>query len=74
MRVPVISINGKPLMPTKASKARRWIKQGKAIKRWSKLGLFYIQLTVEAKEEIQGIILGLDSSFKFDDSAIGTGD
>ncbi|HID27159.1 MAG TPA: hypothetical protein EYP22_04935 [Methanosarcinales archaeon] len=47
LRVPVVSKEGKPLMPTKASRARKWIKSGKAVKRWSKTGLFYIQLQVE---------------------------
>ncbi|MCA2707735.1 MAG: RRXRR domain-containing protein, partial [Microcystis sp. M038S2] len=30
-RVPGISKAGKPLMPTNPSRARRWIKEGKAI-------------------------------------------
>ncbi|ELR99119.1 RRXRR domain-containing protein, partial [Gloeocapsa sp. PCC 73106] len=29
-RVPVISKDNQPLMPTKPSRARRWIKEGKA--------------------------------------------
>ncbi len=46
-RVPVLSTEGKPLMPTKPSRARRWIKEGKAIKKFNKLGQFYVQLLVE---------------------------
>ena len=29
-RVPILDQNGKPLMPTKSSRARRWFKEGKA--------------------------------------------
>ncbi|MBS3027125.1 MAG: RRXRR domain-containing protein [Dolichospermum sp. DET50] len=32
MRVPVISVDNTPLMPTKPSRARRWIKDGSAIR------------------------------------------
>jgi hypothetical protein len=46
MRIPVVAHNNKPLMPTTPSRARRWVKEGKAIKRWSKLGTFYVQLVV----------------------------
>ena len=44
MRVPVISVDNMPLMPTKPSRARRWIKDGKAIGKFDKLGIFYVQL------------------------------
>ncbi|WP_414582972.1 RRXRR domain-containing protein [Scytonema sp. PCC 10023] len=61
MRVPVVSKDGLPLMPTTPSRARRWLKDGKAIKRWSKLGVFYVQLTVEPSDtKTQPIVIGLD--------------
>jgi hypothetical protein len=61
MRIPVVSKDGKPLMPTTPSRARRWLKDGKAIKRWSKLGIFYVQLTVApSNTKAQPIAVGLD--------------
>uniref|UniRef100_A0A0C1QRD3 RRXRR domain-containing protein n=1 Tax=Tolypothrix bouteillei VB521301 TaxID=1479485 RepID=A0A0C1QRD3_9CYAN len=61
MRIPVVSKDGRPLMPTTPSRARRWIKDGKAIKRWSKLGVFYVQLTVDSSDtKTQPIVIGLD--------------
>ncbi|WP_414586658.1 RRXRR domain-containing protein [Scytonema sp. PCC 10023] len=61
MRVPVVSQNGKPLMPTTPSRSRRWLKEGKAIPGWSKLGVFYVQLTVEPSDtKTQPIVIGLD--------------
>ncbi|WP_456487549.1 RRXRR domain-containing protein [Candidatus Alkanophaga liquidiphilum] len=69
-RVPVVGKEGKPRMPTKASRARRWIKQGKAIPKWSKLGIFYVQLTVAAGDEAQDVVLGLDPGSKFDGVAV----
>ncbi len=70
MRVPVVSKERKPLMPTKPSRARRWIKEGKAVKRWSKLGVFYVQLTVSPSDlETQPIAIGIDPGKKY--SGIG---
>ncbi|WP_414589083.1 RRXRR domain-containing protein [Scytonema sp. PCC 10023] len=61
MRIPVVSKNGKPLMPTTPSRARRWLKEGKAIPGWSRLGVFYVQLTVEpSNTKTQPIVIGLD--------------
>ncbi|MFQ6119176.1 MAG: RRXRR domain-containing protein [Methanosarcinales archaeon] len=72
-RVPVVSKEGKPLMPTKASRARKWIKSGKAIKRWSKTGLFYVQLQVEPSDtKLQEMVLALDPGSRFDGITIST--
>ncbi|MFP4121361.1 MAG: RRXRR domain-containing protein, partial [Coleofasciculus sp.] len=60
-RVPVVSKEGKPLMPTKPSRARRWVKEGKAVGRWSDLGVYYVQLTeLPSAEEVQPIAVGVD--------------
>ena len=49
LRIPVISSKGICLMPTKASRAAKFILQKKAIGKRNKLGMFYIQLTFEPK-------------------------
>lgn len=60
-RVPVVSAEGKPLMPTKPSKARKLVRDGKAIGKWDKLNQYYIQLTfTPSGEETQPISCGID--------------
>ena len=71
MRVPVISVDNMPLMPTKPSRARRWIKDGKAIGKFDKLGIFYVQLLAESSNtETQEIVLGLDPGKLFSGIAV----
>ena len=65
IRVPVISKNGSPLMPTKPSRARRWLKQGKAVIFSNDLNQFAIQLTFETEENTQPIALGIDPGKMF---------
>lgn len=61
IRVPVVDSNDKPLMPTKASRARRMVRDGKAIGQWSDLGVWYIKLTVEPSgDDTQPIVTGVD--------------
>ncbi len=60
MRVPVLSKRGLPLMPTKPSRARRWLKQGKAQIVYNDLGIFQIQLTKYVGNEAQPIVVGVD--------------
>lgn len=61
LRVPVVSADGKPLMPTKPSRARRWIRDGVAEGKWSDLGVFYVQLIQQPSgEETQPVALGID--------------
>ena len=65
-RVPVIARDGQKLMPTKLSKARKLVRDGKAIGKFNKLGVYYIQLTFEpSARKTQPIVAGIDSGKKF---------
>jgi hypothetical protein len=60
-------------MPCKPSKAKKLLNSGKAEPRWSKLGLFYIQLTIEITSEYnanQHFILANDPGSRFDGFAL----
>lgn len=73
MRVPVVDIKGRPLMPCHPARARLLIKRGKALPKRNKLGIFYIQLTYEVEPDNQIIALGVDPGSKFEGfSAVGT--
>jgi RRXRR protein len=70
-RVPVISKDNLPLMPTKPSRARRWITEGKALGKFNKLGMFYVQLLVDLIEpKTQDIVIGLDPGKMFSGIAV----
>lgn len=47
-------------MPTTPARARKWIESGKAIKKWSDVGLFYVQLTQPTGKNVQPIVIGID--------------
>ncbi|MGL5876994.1 MAG: RRXRR domain-containing protein [Xenococcaceae cyanobacterium] len=60
-RVPVVDKNNQPLMPTKPSKARKLVRDGKAISKFNQLGLYYIQLTFNPSDpKTQLISAGID--------------
>jgi hypothetical protein len=60
-RVPVLTPSGKPLMPTKASRARRWLKLGKAKVVYNDLGIFQVQLVRCPRAiDAQPIAVGID--------------
>lgn len=46
MFVPVVDLNNKPLMPTKPSRARRWVKERKATP-FFKRGVFCVRLNIK---------------------------
>jgi len=61
MRIPVVSVNHQPLMPTKPSRARKWIREGFAVAKFNDLGQFYVQLVDEPSgSETQPIVIGID--------------
>lgn len=70
MRVPVLEPLGLPLMPTKSSRARRWLRDGKAVVVYNDLNVFAIQLVPEPSgRNTQDVVVGIDPGKKF--SGIG---
>ena len=48
-------------MPTKASRARKWVRDGKAVGKFNDLGVYYLQLLVEPSDyNMQPIAVGID--------------
>ena len=72
-RVPVIAPDGESLMPTKASRARKWIKEGKAKTIRTKLDIFAVQLVEEPSgREKQPVIVGIDPGSKYTGVAVAS--
>ncbi len=70
-RVPVLSPDGQPLMPTKASRARRWLDEGKAKIVQNDLGIFQIQLAIEPSgKDLQDITIGVDPGSSYTGIAV----
>ena len=65
--VPVLGADGEPLMPTRPSRARRLMEQGRAKKKWMK-GVFAIWMTdVSADDpdvEVDGVQINIDPGAK----------
>jgi RRXRR protein len=59
-----VNQNQRPLMPTTPSRARRWIKIGKATGFW-KRGIFCVRLNIEpSNRNTQPIAVGIDPGSK----------
>ncbi|MBW4648590.1 MAG: RRXRR domain-containing protein [Kastovskya adunca ATA6-11-RM4] len=62
--VPVVDKNQRPLMPTTAERAERWIQAGKATPFW-KRGVFCVRLNVEPSSRFtQPVAVGIDPGSK----------
>jgi RRXRR protein len=75
LRVPVVDARGVPLMPCTPAKARHLLKEGKACAKWSRLGLFHLQLFQVEQPANQPIVVGIDPGSRFEGySVVGTRD
>lgn len=63
MYIMVVNTKQEALMPTKPSRVRRWIAEGKATPFWKK-GLFCIRINVPVGTEVQQVALGIDPGSK----------
>ena len=65
-KVPVVHQDGTPLMPCSPVKAWKLLQNGGAVKKWTKTGIFYIQLTTPTSKHTQPLALGYDPGAKYD--------
>lgn len=71
-KVPVVHQDGTPLMPCSPAKARKLLRAGAAVRKWTKTGIFYIQLTTPMSKQTQAMGLGHDPGAHYDGVAIAT--
>ncbi|MCY7322823.1 MAG: RRXRR domain-containing protein [Phormidesmis sp. CAN_BIN36] len=70
IRVSVLNPDGTPAMPTKSSRARRWLRDGKAVVVHNDLTLFSVRLVAEPSgRTVQDVVIGIDPGKLF--SGIG---
>ena len=70
--VPVVDQEHTPLMPTTPSRARRWIRSGKATGFW-KGGFFSVRLNVEpSAREQQPVAVGIDPGSKREGTVVAS--
>lgn len=66
MRVPVVSKEGEPLMPTTPARCRKMLEDGIAEKQWTNEGVFYIQMLIEVGDETQEMAVSIDPGSSYD--------
>ncbi|MBC7113663.1 MAG: RRXRR domain-containing protein [Candidatus Methanomethyliales bacterium] len=66
LRIPVVDAEGKPLMPCTPVRARLLLKKGKALARWNKLGIFYLQLKYAVEPKNQMLVVGVDPGSRYE--------
>lgn len=71
-RVPVVGVDGRPLMPTTPQRVRKLLKDGLAEKRWNRLGQFHIQMLKPVSTKRQPMCLSVDTGSKWDGMAVLT--
>ena len=71
-RVPVVAMDGTPLMPTTPAHARVMLHDGVARARHNKLGLFYVQMLIPVGTATQPMTLALDPGSKHEGVAVAS--
>ncbi|MGB3653424.1 MAG: RRXRR domain-containing protein, partial [Rivularia sp. (in: cyanobacteria)] len=72
-RVPVLAPDGRRLMPTTCSRARKWINSRKAIGKRNTIGVFYVQLLQNPSGyATQKMVAGVDRGKAFTGLAVQT--
>ena len=71
-RVPVVAMDGTPLMPTTPAHARIMLRDGVAKAQRNKLGLFYIQMLIPVGTVTQPMALALDPGSKHEGLAVAS--
>jgi hypothetical protein len=59
-------------MPCSPAKARKLIRDGGAVKKWTRTGVFYIQLTTLTSKHTQPLAMGIDPGAKYDGVCIAS--
>lgn len=71
-RVPVVSLDHRPLMPTTPAHARKLLRDGVARPRRNKLGIFYIQMRIPVGQLTQPMILTSDFGGRHEGLAVAS--
>lgn len=71
-KVAVVHVDGTPLMPCSPARARKLVNSGAAVKRWTRTGVFYIQLTTPTNKHVQPLTMGIDPGANYDGICIAS--